>query len=521
MPRRALRKPRRPSRGLTLEALEPRAMCALAPAHVVIPAGSVFGSTLRPDGSVEVYGADAQPFPNHLIIGDGAAVLDGGVEDSYRQRQWLIGDDGRLISKTDLEGPLAVSHRSIYAVSPDGSWFVGMKSATGAGEQGIIVVWRRGTNDLIPVGVSAEQTGGPMVRGISNDGDVIYMAYVGDDLRGFAWDRTDGLLPLESVYAMEGNASPDAAKFSVTAISADGRTIVGSSGGGIGVRQMPTVWRDGVPTALPAVSQSGEITDTSATSVSDDGRVIGGYVHLNTPNLSTTQAAVWVDGNLTLLQHSPNVPAFGPAFVVGGIGGDPTAWAALGTHWIARSDGVARYLHSYVQEEFGLSHNVNSRPVELLASHDALYVVTTESPSTVCAGFNCYTNGKVAAHVLVLPNDFSRGEGEALDLSGDGLVTPMDALIVIDALNASPGGSLLDRPELRLATPKIDVNGDGELTAGDALRVIDFLNARPRPETGSNESGGEGESAVGESGEDLMALAADELCRELATKRRK
>jgi hypothetical protein len=232
-------------------------MFAVAPAHVVIPAGAVIGSTLKPDGSIEVYGADAMPFPSEVIVGDGGETQTGGGLDGVEngQKQWLIGSDGRLLSKTALDAAAGSANRGAYAVSSDGAWFVGLKSATAVGEQGSIVVWRRGSTDLIPVSVSADQTGGPMARGISNDGDVIYMAYVGDDLRGFAWDRTSGLLPLESLYAVEGNASPEASLVRLEAISDDGRTIVGGNGGG----ELPmraTVSVDGVPRALPADNQT-------------------------------------------------------------------------------------------------------------------------------------------------------------------------------------------------------------------------------------------------------------------------
>jgi hypothetical protein len=487
-------------------------MCALSPVHVVLPASGAIGSTLRPDGSVEVYALEAQPFPAHIIIGEGGDAHVHGTHDEPDTglKRWLVDEDGRLISKADLETPLASTARTVYAVSPDGNWFVGLKHSSGAGDQGKIVVWRRGTNDLIPIGVTPDQTSSPMVRGISNDGDVVYMAWVGEELRGFAWDRIDGLLSLKSWYAAEGNASSDAAKFTVSAISADGRTIVGTSGSGIGVRQQPTVWRDGVPSALPVASQEGEITDTSATSVSDDSRVIGGYVHLNTPSLSTTRVAVWVDGNMTLL------PAMGPAVVVSGIGGDPTAWAVLGQNWIARSDGTSEMLHSYLEAEFGLSLNISGWPVELMASDDAIYLVMSEQPSTMCAGFNCYTSGEYATHLLVLPLDFELGDIDALDLSGDQQISPLDALIVINALNEHGSQSLLNLPQLLAAFPKIDTNGDGKLAASDALRIINFLNRPPTAPASTPAPAAEGEAAPLD-----FAAAADEYFSELTQHRRK
>ena len=77
----------------------------------------------------------------------------------------------------------------------------------------------------------------------------------------------------------------------------------------------------------------------------------------------------------------------------------------------------------------------------------------------------------------MLPIGYSFDAADHLDQNGDHSVSPLDALILINAINASPNAKSLSRPELRLATPKIDVNGDGELSAIDVLQVIDFINA--------------------------------------------
>jgi hypothetical protein len=67
----------------------------------------------------------------------------------------------------------------------------------------------------------------------------------------------------------------------------------------------------------------------------------------------------------------------------------------------------------------------------------------------------------------------------AADVNGDGAVTPLDALIVIDALNSEGTGTQLIVPPPSGDTPPpfIDVNGDNILSAADALTVIDALNS--------------------------------------------
>ena len=63
-----------------------------------------------------------------------------------------------------------------------------------------------------------------------------------------------------------------------------------------------------------------------------------------------------------------------------------------------------------------------------------------------------------------------------LDISDDGDVTPLDALMVINDLNANGVHILaLDRPR-PLTAPFLDVSRDGQLTPFDALLVINYLN---------------------------------------------
>jgi hypothetical protein len=74
-----------------------------------------------------------------------------------------------------------------------------------------------------------------------------------------------------------------------------------------------------------------------------------------------------------------------------------------------------------------------------------------------------------------------------LDVNNDGVVSPLDALIIINRLN---GGSAAPTSSPFVQAPFVDVNGDGACTAMDALLVINALNSRA---TGSVVSGeGEG-----------------------------
>jgi hypothetical protein len=63
------------------------------------------------------------------------------------------------------------------------------------------------------------------------------------------------------------------------------------------------------------------------------------------------------------------------------------------------------------------------------------------------------------------------------DVNNDGFVTPLDALIIIDFLNAY--GSQRLPPITQNPQYFYDVDGDGWVTPSDALAVIDYLNSHP------------------------------------------
>src|SRR5207247_3397431 len=95
------------------------------------------------------------------------------------------------------------------------------------------------------------------------------------------------------------------------------------------------------------------------------------------------------------------------------------------------------------------------------------------------------------------------GEGEFVnhvnpfDVNLDKLVSPADALTVINDLNAEGPRTLMSGVAPTLAMPAmIDVNMDGTLSPGDALAVVNFLNAKSSF-FASHAAGGEGESDVG------------------------
>jgi len=99
-----------------------------------------------------------------------------------------------------------------------------------------------------------------------------------------------------------------------------------------------------------------------------------------------------------------------------------------------------------------------------------------------------------------------------LDVNGDGLVAPIDALLTINLLNhwvinqlIVVGASELRLPDGGNRLPEgvnhgesffVDVSGDGLVTPLDPLLVINYLNWVSRQTLGNGKSSGEGESSI-------------------------
>jgi hypothetical protein len=83
----------------------------------------------------------------------------------------------------------------------------------------------------------------------------------------------------------------------------------------------------------------------------------------------------------------------------------------------------------------------------------------------------------------------------ACDVNGDGVVAPLDVLILINEINLTDSRDLaLAQPPTPVGPPFLDPNGDVWLTTSDVLLVIRYINSEePRPM--GEETAGEGELA--------------------------
>jgi ELWxxDGT repeat protein len=94
------------------------------------------------------------------------------------------------------------------------------------------------------------------------------------------------------------------------------------------------------------------------------------------------------------------------------------------------------------------------------------------------------------ASVFVRVDSVYYNEDAPLDVDGDGRVTPLDPLKVINFLNSEGSQKLLQSIELVSETGWIDTNGDGNASPLDVLRVINALNRTRSPSPGEGESRG-------------------------------
>ena len=70
-----------------------------------------------------------------------------------------------------------------------------------------------------------------------------------------------------------------------------------------------------------------------------------------------------------------------------------------------------------------------------------------------------------------------KNQDNALDVNADGLVEPLDVLLLVNQLNSSGGGELPELSDLASPPPFVDVSGDNVLAALDVLIVVNKLNS--------------------------------------------
>jgi hypothetical protein len=141
---------------------------------------------------------------------------------------------------------------------------------------------------------------------------------------------------------------------------------------------------------------------------------------------------------------------------------------------------------SWVESIESVNHEVppDSPPDSGSATDDGLQTDAIESAAAPSAGDGLSqtsegANGLERIASTSLPA--WRNPANPLDVDGSQQATPIDALIVINYLDANPGRWAL--PEVQVTQPPFyDVNGDSQCTPHDALLVINFMGTQRGPE---------------------------------------
>lgn len=91
-------------------------------------------------------------------------------------------------------------------------------------------------------------------------------------------------------------------------------------------------------------------------------------------------------------------------------------------------------------------------------------------------------SANVNAHLDLVRELPWRNDKQPLDVNEDGLLTPLDAMLVLSAVNTYGARALPDFRAASQASGFLDSSGDGNLSPLDALLIINGLNASPAPQ---------------------------------------
>lgn len=175
---------------------------------------------------------------------------------------------------------------------------------------------------------------------------------------------------------------------------------------------------------------------------------------------------------------------------------------------VTRPTGTDAYLHAWIDfnRDGVFSQNEQVVPTQKLtqASTQFSFIVPSGAmPGTTYARFRLSSNatsiqsptgvapdGEVEDYQLTIVSSPYQNPSNALDVNGDGFVSPIDALLVINYLNDPTKPKTLTLPHVA-APPYVDVDGDGFVAPKDVLFIINYLNTLPPKGSGEGEGDGE------------------------------
>ena len=156
------------------------------------------------------------------------------------------------------------NHAKLLSSSRDGSVLGGV-SADAQGNFGDAVVWTKASG-LVDIGRLHLGDAYAAISGVSGNGQVLVGYSIGPNVPdAFTWTTSGGFQQLSDLKPGQGSGA--------FAVNSDGSIVIGNSGS----ISQPTIWRNGVPSALALLSGHGPL-DGAALAMNADASLIGGYI---------------------------------------------------------------------------------------------------------------------------------------------------------------------------------------------------------------------------------------------------
>ncbi|MFP6650048.1 MAG: dockerin type I domain-containing protein, partial [Pirellulaceae bacterium] len=182
-------------------------------------------------------------------------------------------------------------------------------------------------------------------------------------------------------------------------------------------------------------------------------------------------------GNWTVFQQG----TVGIPGIINELGAVTNNFAPLGNDIFELASMIFRATTVTPVDSFGVPvpARIQLDPADVSPEHDSLvHEPVTETGSQVVEHKIINFDTAMLIVEALSAGEGDGGEGELLDISGDGVVSPLDALQIINDLNTYGARAITPDAEGEIATPnrRLDVNNDNFISPVDALAVITYLN---------------------------------------------
>lgn len=222
------------------------------------------------------------------VSGNGGVTAGSSGLFSSSGPGWVWTNAG---GRQDLTGPGFSPNSSAFGISPDGNFVVGETGPSASNSITTAYRYNRATSTVELLGAQAGYTrsratdtseGGDVVVGYSHQGEFSFAA------QAFRWTQAGGLQPLGFTRPGEHNHSE------ARAVSANGLTVVGDSGGFTGMDGF--LWTPSTGMSILPALPGGE-SETRAYGLSSDASI--------TVGMSGIRATRWANGSVLDLGLAP------------------------------------------------------------------------------------------------------------------------------------------------------------------------------------------------------------------------